>query len=269
MTPSTPVAAGQDPQAALRVDELSKAFGPVRALDGVSLALHDGEVLGLLGDNGAGKSTLVKCISGLYQPDAGSILIDGAPVRLSTPDVARSHGIETVHQGLALVETLDVTANLFLNRELVHGPGRLWQLGWLRKRAMERDAQAILDQLQIRIDSVRMPVAQLSGGQRQAIAVGRAIGWGRHVVVLDEPTAALGVEQASHVNRLIGQLSDRGIAVLLISHNMQQVVDTCDRAVVLLHGRKVGDVAIADISARDLVDLITGASTQDEIDQKG
>lgn len=262
----TPDAAAGPP--ALAVEGLSKAFGPVQALQDVSFSLHGGEVLGLLGDNGAGKSTLVKCVSGLHQPDAGDILVDGQQVRLTSPEAARELGIETVHQGLALVEELDVTANLFLNRERVAGWDRLWHFGWLRKRAMEREAREILDQLQIRIGSVRTPVSQLSGGQRQAIAVGRAIGWGRHVVLLDEPTAALGVEQAAHVNDLIGQLRDRGVAVLLISHNMQQVVETCDRAVVLLHGRKTGDVAVGDVTARDLVDLITGAATQQDLEER-
>lgn len=252
-------ASSVDPPA-LEVRGLSKSFGPVKALESVSFELRSGEVLGLLGDNGAGKSTLVKCVSGLYEPDGGEILVDGEPAELSNPEDARDLGIETVHQDLGLVETLDVASNLFLNRELVRGWQRLWRFGWLQKRAMQRETREILDELEIRIESVRTPVAKLSGGQRQAVAVGRAVGWGRHVVLLDEPTAALGVEQAAHVNELIGQLRDRGIAVLLISHNMQQVVDTCDRAVVLLHGRKVGDVAVADVTARDLVDLITGAA---------
>lgn len=258
----TDTSAPTDRPPALRVEGLSKSFGPIRALQEVSFQLHGGEVLGLLGDNGAGKSTLVKCISGLYQPDAGRIFIDGERAELTSPETARELGIETVHQGLGLVETLDVTSNLFLNRERVHGWRPLWRFGWLRKRAMQEETHEILDELDIRIESVRTPVAQLSGGQRQAIAVGRAVGWGRHVVLLDEPTAALGVEQAAHVNDLIRQLRNRRVAVLLISHNMQQVIDTCDRAIVLLHGRMVGDVAIADVTARDLVDLITGAATR-------
>jgi simple sugar transport system ATP-binding protein len=242
----------------LEVRSLSKSYGPVTALRDVSLGLRRGEVLGLLGDNGAGKSTLVKCMSGLVRPDSGTIAVDGAEVRIDSPQTARRLGIETVHQELALVGALDVAANLFLNREIT----RSGALGWARflnKRRMYREAEAILSQLQIRIRSVRQPIERLSGGQRQAVSVGRAVGWGRHIVLMDEPVAALGVEQAHHVLELIDRLRHQGVAVLFISHNMQQVIDVCDRALVLRHGRKVGDVAIQDVSARDLVDLITGA----------
>lgn len=244
----------------LELRGLSKSFGPVQALHQVSLSLHRGEVLGLLGDNGAGKSTLVKCVSGLLKPDSGSILIDGEEAPIDTPQKARAHGIETVYQELALVDTLDVAANLFLNREIVVRPVPFRWFRWLSRRRMYRDAEAILDRLQIRVPSVRQPIERLSGGQRQAVAVGRAVGWGRHIVLMDEPAAALGVQQAQHVLELVGTLRAQGVAVLFISHNMQQVVDICDRAVVLRHGRKVGDVSISEVSPRDLVDLITGAT---------
>lgn len=247
---------------ALEVRSLSKSYGPVRALRDVSLAVARGEVLGLLGDNGAGKSTLIRCVSGLLRPDSGSVLVDGIEVDIQNPQKARELGIETVHQGLALVGTLDVAANLFLNRELVTGRGPLRRMGWLSKRRMYRQSREILDQLQIRIPSVRQPVERLSGGQRQAVSVGRAIGWGRHIVLMDEPAAALGVEQAQHVLELVDRLRHQGVAVVFISHNMQQVVEICDRAVVLLHGQKVGDVAIRDVTVRDLVDLITGAAAR-------
>lgn len=242
---------------ALEVRSLSKSYGPVQALRDVSLGLYRGEVLGLLGDNGAGKTTLVKCVSGILRPDAGRIFVDGREVRIADPQTARALGIEAVHQGLALVETLDVAGNLFLNRELLT-PGLRW-LRWLDKRTMYRESERILAQLQIRVPSVRHPIDRLSGGQRQAVAVGRAVGWGRHIVLMDEPAAALGVEQARHVLELVHRLRDQGVAVLFISHNMQHVIEVCDRAVVLRHGRKVGDVAIREVTARDLVDLITGA----------
>lgn len=243
----------------LRVNEVSKSFGPVQALNNVSFSLQSGEVLGLLGDNGAGKSTMVKCLSGLYAPDSGSIFIHEEEYRFSSPDDARAAGVETVHQTLAVVPDLDVAANMFLNREITSSWWPARQLGWLNKRKMYGDTRAILDRLHVRVPSVRMRVGQLSGGQRQAVAVGRAVEWSRDIVLLDEPTAALGVEQSSTILGLIRRLADRGVAIILISHNMQDVVTVCDRAVVLRHGAKVGDVTIADVTAPDLVDLITGA----------
>jgi simple sugar transport system ATP-binding protein len=244
---------------ALAVQALWKSYGRVRAISDVSLSLSRGEVLGLLGDNGAGKTTLVKCVSGLLRPDSGSIFVNGNEVRIDSTQTARRLGIETVHQALGLVSTLDVASNLFLNRELVVGRWPLRWMGWLDRKRMNREAEAILGRLQIRVSSVRQPIERLSGGQRQAVAVGRAVGWGRHIVLMDEPAAALGVEQSKHVLDLVHQLREEGVAVLFISHNMQHIVEICDRAVVLRHGYKVGDVAIRDVTARDLVDLITGA----------
>jgi ABC-type sugar transport system ATPase subunit len=215
-------------------------------------------VLGLLGDNGAGKSTLVKCVSGVYRPDSGEIRVDGVAVEIDSVPTAQALGIETVHQGLALVEYLDVASNLFLNRELVtRGFG--W-LGWLDKRRMYREAEEILAGLGIRIPSARAETMLLSGGQRQAIAIGRAVAWGRHIVLLDEPAAALGVEQSRHVLELIDNLRRSGVAVMLISHNMQHVTEICDRAVVLRHGHKVADVAIADVTESDLIHHIAGGA---------
>jgi simple sugar transport system ATP-binding protein len=243
----------------LEVQGLSKHFGPVEALSGVDLTVRRGEVLALLGDNGAGKTTLTRCISGLYRATAGTIRVDGREVQIATPQDARDCGIETVHQGLALVGKLDVAANLFLHREIFHPNPLLRALGWLDKRAMAAESTRILEQLKVRVPPSGVPIERLSGGQRQAVAIGRAVGWGKHIVILDEPTAALGVEQSKHVNELILTLRSQGVAVLLISHNMQHVIETCDRAVVLRHGRKAGDVRIPDVTARDLVDLITGA----------
>lgn len=244
--------------AALEVRNLSKSYGPVRALREVDMTLFPGEVLALLGDNGAGKSTLVKCVSGGIDPDDGQILVDGEPVEIDSPDDARALGIETVHQNLALVEHLDVAANLYLNREIYHQFPLLRALGWLDKRAMREGAKEKLNRLRINIPSIREPVSKLSGGQRQAIAVGRAVAWGQHIVLMDEPVAALGVEQSRVVLELIHELRDAGVAVLVISHNMQDVIDYCDRAVVLRHGRKVGDVKVSDVTGNDLVAMITG-----------
>ena len=246
---------------ALEVRGLSKSFGPVKALTGVDLALAKGEVVGLLGDNGAGKSTLVKCTSGVLQPDEGSILVDGREVHLASPQTARELGIETVYQELALVDTMDVSSNLFLNREVLSRNKLLRMIGWLDDKRMRRESEKILDRLGIHVASVRRSISYLSGGQRQAIAVGRAVGWGRHIVLMDEPAAALGVEQTQQVLELVCSLKGEGVGVLFISHNMQHVMEVCDRAVVLLRGRKVGDVSLSDVTARDLVDLITGAAT--------
>lgn len=240
--------------AALEVRNIEKSFGAVRALQGVSLGVRAGEVMGLIGDNGAGKSTLINCLAGIIRPDAGQILLDGEEVIISSPHEARQHGIETVHQDLALIDTLDVSGNLFLNREILSGPRAL---RWMNKRRMHREAKEILEGLRINIPSVRNPVEKLSGGQRQAVAVGRSVAWGRRIVLMDEPAAALGVEQARLVLELIATLREQGLAVVLISHNIQQVLDVCSRAVVLRHGAAVADLELEGVTGRDLVQLIT------------
>ena len=238
----------------LEIRSIDKSFGAVQALHQVSFGVRAGEVLGLIGDNGAGKSTLVKCAAGIIKPDAGEILLHGEAIELTSPADAHNRGIETVHQDLALIETLDVTGNIFLNRELIHRPRFT---GWMDKRRMHRQAQEILEGLHINIPSVRYPINKLSGGQRQAVAVGRAVAWGRQIVLMDEPSAALGVEQSRLVLELIKTLRDRGLAVVLISHNMQEVLDVCSRTVVLRHGAVVADIELTDVTRRDLVQLIT------------
>ncbi len=243
----------------LEVRNLSKSYGVVKALQTVSLSIRRGDVLGLVGDNGAGKTTLVNCVSGSAQPDDGQIIVDGKQVHIESPVAAHALGIETVHQDLALVETLDVATNLFLNRELTTKIPVLKQLGWMDRRSMYRETEETLRRLKIEVPSVKQSVDRLSGGQRQSIAVGRAVAWGRHIVLMDEPSAALGVAQSRLVLDLIGRLRDAGVAVLLISHNMQHVIEVCNRALVMRHGKRVADVTIADVTARDLVDLITGA----------
>ena len=247
----------------LEVKDLTKSFDAVKAARGVSFELYPGEVLGLLGDNGAGKSTIVSCIAGSLVPDSGAIKVDGREAIIDSPQTARELGIETVFQDLALVDSLDVTTNMFLNREVIRSGAARW-LRWMDRKRMHQETQDILDRLHIRIDSVRQPMSQLSGGQRQSVAVGRAVAWGHHIVLLDEPAAALGVEQTELVLQLIKTLRSEGVGVLLISHNMHDVLDVCDRAVVLRHGLKVAQLDDIDgVTTRDLVDLITGVSLGD------
>lgn len=252
-------AAVTDIATSLEVRDIVKSFGAVKALRGVSFTAKAGEVLGLLGDNGAGKTTLVKCLAGILEPDSGEILINGTAAGITSPKVSRALGIETVHQDLSLIDSLDVAGNLFLNREEIRGPALLRWFGWMNQSQMRRDAKTILDSLHINIPSVRRPIQRLSGGQRQAVAVGRAVAWGQRIVIMDEPSAALGVEQTRLVLDLIRQLQQRNVLVVLITHNMQQVVEVCTRAVVLRHGSVAGDIPVGPDSARELVDLITGA----------
>jgi simple sugar transport system ATP-binding protein len=243
----------------LEIRAVAKAYGAVQALKDASLELHAGEVVGLVGDNGAGKTTLVKCIAGILRPDAGEIYVDGELQEDLTPEDARRLGIEVVHQGLSLVDTLDVTQNFFLNRELVHPNALARRLGWMNRRQMYGQTRATLDSLGLTLDPHRL-AAFLSGGQRQMVAVARALTWGRHIVIMDEPAAALGVRQAEQVLTFIRMLSSRGVAVVFISHNMQHVLQVTDRVVVLRHGGKVGDLVTAKVSAREIVTLITGSN---------
>ncbi len=248
--------------AALEVEGLCKSFRAVQALDSVTLRLHYGEVTALLGDNGAGKSTLVKCVAGVYAPEAGVVRVDGTEVVITSPEAARALGIETVHQTLAVIDTLDVAENLFLNREHTRGgPVGAW-LGVLDKKRMRDESERILEGLGIRIPSLRHRMGTLSGGQRQAVAIGRATAWGQQIVMLDEPAAALGVQQAARVLEMIRGLREAGAAVLLITHNMDRVGEVCDRAVVLRQGRKTADVLVSDTTKDDLVAYITGAKAQ-------
>jgi len=246
---------------ALKASGISKSFKAVQALDQVTMSLRYGKVTALLGDNGAGKSTLVKCLAGVYQPDSGSIAIDGHSRTLENPDVARELGIETVHQNLAVINSLDVVDNLFLGRETTRGGSLGRRLGWLDKKSMRQQCAAVLERLDIELSSLRSAVGLLSGGQRQAVAIGRAVAWKQRVVLLDEPAAALGVQQTAKVLDLIRGLRDEGVAVLLITHSMDRVVQVCDEAVVLCHGQKVAEVSVKDVTVDDLVGYITGAKT--------
>jgi D-xylose transport system ATP-binding protein len=232
---------------------VSKRFGAVRALDAVDLDLSAGEVVALVGDNGAGKSTLIKVISGAVTADEGQLERDGEPVAINNPHQARSLGISTVYQDLALCENLDVIGNLFLGSER-----RRWAL--LRKIEMERSARALLSSLDVRIQDIQVPVAMLSGGQRQSVAIARALVGDPWLVILDEPTAALGVEQTAQVLDLIRRLRDRGLAVLVISHNLADVLAVSDRTVVLRLGRNAGEFRTAETSPEAIVAAITGAA---------
>lgn len=232
---------------------ISKAYGAVQALDEVSLDLAPGEVVALVGDNGAGKSTLVKVLSGVVNPESGRVELDGGPVRLSSPHEAQRLGIATVHQDLALCENLDVVANLFLGAER-----QRWSV--LRPIRMERAARDLLASLDVRIRDIRVPVAMLSGGQRQSVAIARALVGDPRVVILDEPTAALGVEQTAQVLDLIRRLRDRGLAVLVISHNLADVRAVSDRIVVLRLGRNAGEFRTAETTPEAVVAAITGGA---------
>jgi ABC-type sugar transport system ATPase subunit len=246
-------------QPALTVKKLYKSFGGIKALQNVSFNINKGEVVALLGDNGAGKSTLVRCVSGVHPPDSGEILVNGKAVAITSPQDARDLGIETVFQDLAVIPDFDITANLFLNREVLSKNPILRFFGWLDDKAMQQTARKSLQRLNSKVPNLHESISKLSGGQRQAVAIARAVNSGADVVIMDEPTAALGVEQSAQVNDLIKLISSQGVAVLLISHNMQHVMETCDRAVVLMRGESIADVKISEVSPRDLVGFITGA----------
>jgi simple sugar transport system ATP-binding protein len=235
-----------------------KNFGPVQALRGVSFQLYPSEVLGLVGDNGAGKSTLMKVLTGVHQPDGGEILMNGAVVHFPTPQMSRSCGIEMVYQDLALSGNLSVTENIYLGQEPTHSViGGLLKL--VDHKGMASGARELLDRLHIEIRSVFFPVEKLSGGQRQAVAIGRAAGFAAKVVIMDEPTAALAVKEVTKVLDLINTLRQHNVAVILISHRMQDVFAACDRILVLRQGQIVGNVKKSETSMDEIVSLITGA----------
>jgi simple sugar transport system ATP-binding protein len=242
----------------LEARRIEKHFGHVVALRDGSLSLAQDEVHAIVGDNGAGKSTLVKILSGVIRPDGGEVRLDGAPVEIGSPRHARALGIETVYQDLALAEHLDAAANLFLGRELYLPPPLAW-LGFLDRKAMRLRAREEMRRLKIGLPSVDQPVAELSGGQRQAVAVARAIAWGRRIVIMDEPTAALGVRESAMVLELIREVRARGLAVVMISHNLPEVFAVADRITVLRLGRTITTLATKDSSLEAVVGMMTGA----------
>ncbi|HEV2661601.1 MAG TPA: ATP-binding cassette domain-containing protein [Ktedonobacteraceae bacterium] len=237
----------------LQLRGITKAFGAVQALSGVDMEVYAGEVVGLVGDNGAGKSTLIKAISGVAPPDTGEFFVEGQPVKITSPQVATRLSIETVYQDLALCDNLDVVANLFLGKE-ERAPLRT-----LNETDMERRTIQVLRTLDVKIPSVRTIVASLSGGQRQSIAVAKTILRNAKVVLLDEPTAALGVAQTRQVLNLIRRLREQGLGVIVISHNLADVFEVVDRVVVLRLGKRVGTYDIKSTTAEKIVGAITGA----------
>jgi len=246
------------PPPVLSVRNATKRFGAVLALDDVSLDVHAGEVVALLGDNGAGKSTLIKCISGALRPNSGTIAIDGEPVTIAGPADARRLGIETVYQDLALFDNLSPAANFYAGRE---SSGPSWLpvgLRVLRRRDMADTTRTVLDRLQVVLPDLDSNVGLLSGGQRQAVAVARAAAFASRLVVLDEPTAALGLRESRKVLDLILRLRDEGRAVIVISHAMDHVMEVADRAVVMRRGRKVGELVPSAETHGEIVALIVG-----------
>lgn len=227
---------------------ISKRFGAVQALDDVDLELHAGEVLGLVGDNSAGKSTLMKILAGAYTPDRGQILFEGRPVALKSPREARALGIAMIFQDFALAENMDVAQNIFMGR---------WPGGFVvDRRAMDRAARAVLDDLGVDLPSVRLPVAGLSGGRKQAVAIARAVSASPKVLVMDEPTANLSQAAARHVMEMVRALKGRGVAVIIINHRIEEVFDVTDRITVLKHGRHVGTRVTAETNPDEILELI-------------
>jgi ABC-type sugar transport system ATPase subunit len=242
----------------LEVRDLSLAFGSVQALRHVNLSLQPGEVTAIVGDNGAGKSTVVRCMSGIQKADEGEIAFNGTTVSFHNPEDAREAGIETVHQNLALVEDLTVWQNLYLNREVVR---RLGPVAVLDRRAMRRGAEEMVSTLAVNVPAVGARVRRLSGGQRQAVAICRAAGFRSTLVIMDEPTAALGVQETARVEELILRLKSEGRAVLLISHNFAQVMRLSDQVWVMRAGRCVAGRRTSETSGEEIVALITGAQS--------
>jgi len=244
--------------AILRARAINKHFGAVVALEDVSLDIPRGEIVGLVGDNGAGKSTLIKIISGVIAPDAGSIEFDGQTVRFASPGEARAHGVETVYQDLALVPNLTVWANVYLGRELTQGPKFMHVLN---KRAMLANTEEMLKRFIRNAPPIDEPVEMLSGGQRQVVAIARAGAWGSKLILMDEPTAALGVAETKAVEDVIFELKRQGLAVLVISHNLDQVFRITSGIWVLRRGRVIGYRKTAQTRPEDIVGMITGAPT--------
>jgi D-xylose transport system ATP-binding protein len=247
----------------LQLRGISKHFGAVQALFDVDFEVYAGEVVALVGDNGAGKSTLIKTISGIYTPDAGEFIFESSSHAIKGPTDVTRLGIATVYQDLALCDNLDVVANLFLGREAASGPGTPMDEVGMEKRALD-----VLRRLSVRIPNVRVPIAALSGGQRQSVAVARSVMWDARIVLLDEPTAALGVAQTRQVLDLIRALRQQGLGVVVISHNLADVFEVADRIIVLRLGRRVASFDVRNVNREDVVAAITGAEFgTDEADE--
>jgi D-xylose transport system ATP-binding protein len=229
---------------------VSISFGGIKAVDDVSIDLHPGEVVGLLGHNGAGKSTLIKCLSGAYQMDSGEIYINGKKTQINNPRDARGQNIETIYQTLALADNLDAASNLFLGREIV-GPG-----GFLNDSAMEAETRKIMARLNPNFRKFGVPVSALSGGQRQSVAIARAVYFNAKILIMDEPTAALGPHETQMVSELIDELKKQGLGIFLIEHDIHNVMKLCDRAVVMKNGQRVGTVNVNEVTDEDILGMI-------------
>lgn len=237
----------------LEASRVNKWFGGLHALDDISFSIREGEAVGLVGDNGAGKSTLLKTISGVHQPSDGQLVLDGNPVDLTSPSVARKMGVETVYQDLALIGRFTIAENFFLGRELR-------RFGLLRKGAMRRETDAALARLDVRVPFVNRKVSKMSGGQRQAVAIARGAYWGKRILLLDEPTAALGVRESAEVLTLLDGLKAGGLTMVLVTHNIDHLWRVCDRILVMRRGRLVADLRKSDVTPAEVVAHITGAT---------
>ncbi len=247
-------------EALYEVRNLSKKYGAVVALDDVNIKLHAGEILGLVGDNGAGKSTLVKCLSGAHQPTSGQVLLDGVERHWASPHDAIQAGVETLYQDSGLAPHLSVSANVFLGREL-YRPGVLGRMGFLAQKQMDEQAHRDLEEVGIAVPASSRSVSQLSGGQRQAVAIGRAVAWASKVIILDEPTNHLGARQAGEVLNVMREAKDKGLGVIFISHTLPHVLQVTDRVVVLRLGKVVKDAPTSEFDADSLLGTITGLRT--------
>ena len=240
----------------IEIEGLEMHFGGVKALRGVDMQIPRGKVTAIIGDNGAGKSTLIKCLSGIYQPTHGQILINGEPVQITSPISARHHGIETVYQDLAVLDTLTVAENLYLSREIQKG---FWPFRLLNRKKMLVGAAEMMERVGNTTIRLNNEIGYMSGGQRQAVAISRAVGWGAQVIIFDEPTAALGVKESAEVAHLIERLKSQGITVIIISHNFEEVLTLADLVWVMRQGKAIASRNASEVSGRDLVALLTGA----------
>jgi D-xylose transport system ATP-binding protein len=240
----------------IEIKGLEMHFGGVKALRGVDMQIPRGKVTAIIGDNGAGKSTLIKCLSGIYQPTHGEIFINGETAQVSSPIAARNLGIETVYQDLAVLDTLTVTENLYLSREIRRG---IWPFQLLNRKKMLLGAGEMMERVGNTTIRLNNEIGYMSGGQRQAVAISRAVGWGAQVIIFDEPTAALGVKESAEVAHLIERLKTQGITVIIISHNFEEVLTLADLVWVMRQGKAIASRKASEVSGRDLVALLTGA----------
>ncbi len=234
----------------VEMKNVSIAFGGVQAVDNVSISLYPGEVVGLLGHNGAGKSTLIKMLSGAYRMDSGEILINGEKATITSPRDARDYNIETIYQTLALADNLDAASNLFLGRELTNG------LGFVDDDRMEAETRKIMARLNPNFKKLKEPVSALSGGQRQSVAIARAVYFNARILIMDEPTAALGVHETAMVAELIQELKNQGLGIFLISHDTREMMELCDRVSVMKNGQMVGTERVEDVTEDDILSMI-------------